>query len=147
MQYFNSSHSEFRETKKFNTWVKYFIDKSNAKTFLNATQSALAAYGYESKSQYHLASVTGSKNMRKYEYLGSTAMDALGVTFQELMKIGIDKMKQGKYQDWEHFMKLAGYFPNEYQIKQNIQVQQQYDFSNLATDLVGSRRTRGLENT
>lgn len=100
----------YRETKKFNLWVKHYTDANNRKTYLNATQAAILAYHYISPKQYHLASVTGSKNMRKYKALALATLDSIHLGFGKLLKIGITKMLNGTYEDWELLMKRLGYF-------------------------------------
>ena len=99
-----------RETIKFNLWAKHFSNKTDRLCYGNATQSAIKAYGYDVPRQYHLASVVGSKNMRKYEYLASDFCETEGFGFGALLKIGIKKMIEGSYYDWEDFMVLIGYF-------------------------------------
>lgn len=99
-----------RETLKFNLWVKYFSDEKDKECYGNATKSAIRAYGYYSLKQYNLASVTGSKNLRKYKVLGTAIADMMGFGFGELMKIGIKKALQGNYKDWELLMIRLGYF-------------------------------------
>lgn len=84
---------------------------------MNATQSAIAAYGYVSPKQYHLASVTGSKNMRKYELLAPAYADMMGYGFGVLMKIGIEKALKGKFKDWDTLMVRLGYFESENNLK------------------------------
>lgn len=133
-----------RETRKFNLWVKYFTDPNEKDTYGNATKSAVRAYGYTSPDKYHLASVTGSKNMRKYEFLASTICDQEGFTFKELMKIGIKKMLDGDFNNWERFMIRLGYFsehPNN-----QINIQNSIGFPiNLCKAISVSRKARGLE--
>lgn len=51
--------------KKQDVWLKYFLDEGNKITFLNRTESALAA-GYTCKDR-HAASRIGSRN---YRYFG-----------------------------------------------------------------------------
>lgn len=132
-----------RETIKFNLWTKYFSDKTDRLCYGNATQSAIKAYKYDVPRQYHLASVVGSKNMRKYEFLASMICDQEGFGFGELMKIGLKKMLDGNFKDWEQMMVRLGYFVPEKQMILNSQVNT-YDFSNLARDIAKSRKERGL---
>lgn len=98
-----------RETIKFNKWVSCFNDKADKSCFGNATQSAIKAYGYNPKTQYNLASVTGSKNIRKYKVLGMVVAEEMGVGFREFIKIGINKAINGNYDDWERFGIQIGY--------------------------------------
>ncbi|OHD82123.1 MAG: hypothetical protein A2355_07965 [Spirochaetes bacterium RIFOXYB1_FULL_32_8] len=133
-----------RETIKFNLWAKYFSDKTDRLCYGNGTQSAIKAYGYDIPRQYHLASVVGSKNMRKYESLASMICEQEGFSFSELMKIGLKKMLDGNFKDWEQMMVRLGYFVPEKQLTTvNTQVAT-YDFSNLASDIAKSRKERGL---
>lgn len=134
-------NKNYRETKKFNLWCIYFFDSTNKTTHLNATQSAIQAYGYKNDKQYHLASVTGSKNMRKYEGLGVAITDQHGLSFGELMKIGIEKMKKGTYSDWEKFMIKLGYFPEKAPILEQNNV---FNFLHLKEAITRTREERGL---
>lgn len=130
----------YRETQKFNLWTKYFMDKSNKETFLNATKSAVKAYGYTSPAQYHLASVTGSKNMRKYEFLATSVLDMIGFNFGELIKIGMKKVLDGNYKDWESFMQKLGNFEDK-PIQNNVHF---HNFNDIREAIAQSRRERGL---
>ncbi len=134
----NKSVIQFQETKKFNLWTKYFTDKNDKTTFLNATQSAIKAYGYTSSTQYHLASVTGSKNMRKYEFLSVSVLDVIGFSFGELIKIGVKKVLDGNYKDWESFMEKIGNFDEKHQINNQL------NFFDLRDAIAQSRKERGL---
>lgn len=131
----------YRETQKFNLWAKYFMDKSNKDTHLNGTQSAIKAYGYTSPSQYHLASITGSKNMRKYEFLAISVLDMIGFSFGELLKIGVKKVLDGSYKDWESFMQKIGSFEEKPQ--QNNQFNQ-INFHEIQMQMIQERKNRGL---
>ena len=101
-----------RETLKFNLWVKYFTDEKDKECYGNATKSAIKAYSYTTPQQYNLASVTGSKNLRKYKVLGVIVADMMGFGFGELMRIGIKKAIDGRYKDFDAFMVRLGYFEN-----------------------------------
>lgn len=132
-----------RETIKFNLWAKYFSDKTDRICYGNATQSAIKAYKYDIPKQYHLASVVGSKNMRKYEFLASMICDQEGFSFGELMKIGLKKMLDGNFKDWEQMMVRLGYFEPEKQLTANTQVNN-FSQINLAEAIMASRKARGL---
>lgn len=134
---------QFRETQKFNLWAKYFTDKNDRDCYLNATKSAIKAYGYSSPGQYHLASVTGSKNMRKYEFLASSTLDMMGFGFGDLLKIGIKKVLEGSYKDWDAFMERVGYFEEKGKIQQNNHFNQ-FNFENIQEAIIQARTERGL---
>lgn len=129
---------DYRETAKFNLWVKYFTDRSNKETYLNATQSALKAY---SSTSYSLAGVIGHKNIKKYNNLCVVTLDMEGYGLGELMKIGLAKVIKGSYQDWDKFMERLRYFEPE---KSLNATQNNYDFSNLGSEILKSRIERGL---
>ncbi|OGG34837.1 MAG: hypothetical protein A2427_00430 [Candidatus Nealsonbacteria bacterium RIFOXYC1_FULL_40_7] len=133
----------YRETAKFNLWAKYFTDASNKDTWGNATQSAIIAYKYSSPGQYHLASITGSKNMRKYELLAPSMLDKIGFSFGELLKIGVKKMLDGNYKDWDALMERLGYFEGKDAIQQNNQYNQ-FNFEEIGQAIAQSRKERGL---
>lgn len=50
-----------RLTTKQTLWFQYYTDRANRKTFLNATQSAIAANNYELPRQYATARQMGSE--------------------------------------------------------------------------------------
>lgn len=125
---------------KFNLWAKYFTDENNKNTWGNATQSAIMAYGYSSSKQYHLASITGSKNMRKYESLATSMLDKMGFGFGELLKIGVKKVLDGTYKDWDSLMERLGYFEG----KDTIQQYNQFNFTDICEGIAQSRKDRGL---
>lgn len=135
--------TNYRETAKFNLWAKYFTDTSNKETWGNATQSAIIAYRYSSPEQYHLASITGSKNMRKYELLATSILDTIGFSFGELLKIGLKKMLNGTYKDWDTLMERLGYFKSKDALQQYNQFNQ-FNMETLREDIIRSRKERGL---
>ena len=132
---------EFRETEKFNRWVRYFYDEKNKETCGNATKSALRAYNTKN---YNVASVIGHKNIRKAKILSATIADQLGYGFSDLMKIGLAKMIKGSYDDWDKFMVRLGYFEKDKNI--SVLTQNNFDFSgnNLAEAIRKDRIERGL---
>lgn len=133
--------TEFRETKKFNRWVKYFYDINDKECFGNATKSALRAYNTKN---YNTASVIGHKNIRKAKILSVTIVDQFGYGFADLIKIGLAKMMKGNYDDWDKFMVRLGYFEPETKI--GMAIQNNFDFSgnNLADAIRKDRIERGL---
>lgn len=96
----------YKESKKFAEWVSYFTDK-RSESYGNATQSALRAYH---TTNYSTAGVIGHKNIKKYKTLASCVLDQMDYGFGVLMKIGIKKMLNGNYKDWDTFMNRLGYF-------------------------------------
>jgi hypothetical protein len=99
--------STIYQTPKFEKWLSLYADNSNAITFSNATQSALIAYN---TTNQNMAAVIGSKNIRKYKMLASMVAEKEGFDFATLIKVGIKKVLEGNYNDWEKFMKQIGYF-------------------------------------
>ena len=133
----------YKETVRYNLWAKYFTDVNHKDTWGNATQSAIKAYGYDSPDRYHLASVTGSKNMRKYEYLAVGIADMMGFGFGQLMKIGIKKALDGSYKDWDSLMVRLGYFEVKEPPHQYNQFNQ-FNFKDIGEAIAQSRKERGL---
>jgi len=84
-----------------------YADNCNAITFSNATQSALIAYN---TTNQNLAAVKGSNNIRKLKILASMVAEKECFNFATLIKVGIKKVLEGNYNDWEKFMKQIGYF-------------------------------------
>jgi hypothetical protein len=96
-----------KKANKFKRWTKYYTDYNNKKTYGNATQSALLAYCTTNRNT---AAVIGSKNIRKHKILASTVVEKEGFDFTAIIKVGIKKVLEGSYNDWERFMKQIGYF-------------------------------------
>lgn len=106
---------KYRETLKYNLWVKYFLGlegdpKVRKETFGNATQSVIKAYKLDPIKQYGSAGTIGWENLKKLENTASIILEKQGLTFGRLMEIGAEKMQKGGYGTWERFMERVGYF-------------------------------------
>ena len=114
---------EYVETVKFTIWLKKFTD-TKSKTFGNSTQSAIEAYNYDPVSQYKLATVTGVRNRKKAKEMGivEALLEKMGFGFGDLLRIGMKKVLEGNYQDWERMMKLIGYFDNDTKIEHETKI-------------------------
>jgi len=132
-------NTQYRETDKFDQWVMHYTDETDKECYLNATRSAMKAYQTDN---YQMAAVIGHKNIKKYKTLAVITLEKIGFTFSELMKIGVKKMMDGTYKDWESFMERLDYFENRKIIELNQP--EPYDFSNLGRDIERSRIERGL---
>ena len=130
---------EFRETEKFNRWVRCFYDIKDKECFGNATRSALKSYNTKN---YNTASVIGHKNIRKAKIMAVSIVDQLGYGFADLIKIGLAKMMKGGYSDWDRFMVRLGYFEPENKI--GVAIQNNFDFSGQEEAIRKSRQERGL---
>lgn len=128
---------EYKETVKFNSWVRAFFDKENKKTFGNATESAL--YAYNTDNRVSAASI-GHQNLRKLQTLGADFLEKEGYGFGELMKIGTAKMLEGDYDVWERFMTKLGYF----EPPKPAPTLNQFNF-NMGDAIAESRKERGLD--
>ena len=132
---------QYRETLKYNQWVKAFLDIRDSKTFGNATQAAIVAYKYDPIKEYKTAGQIGYQNYKKLENMNPTLMDKLGYSFGELMKIGMTKMVNGSYDDWEKFMKRLGYFEDDKNPQGGTYTQVNV---NLGDAISQARKERGL---
>lgn len=130
----------FKETEKFNRWVQCFFDIKNKETYGNSTQSALKVYN---TTNYKSASVIGHENLVKLRHLSSTIADQMGYGFADLIKIGLEKMIKGNYDDWDRMMVRLGYFEPEKKI--GVAVQNNFDFSNLGAAIARDAVARGLD--
>ena len=83
--------------------------------------------------------------MRKYEFLAVSVLDGLGFSFGELLKIGIKKVLDGNYKDWESFMQKIGNFEEKDTIQQNT-LFNQFNFEDIGSAIAHSRRERGLRD-
>jgi len=97
-------------SEKFKTWASLFLDKSNPEYWGNATKCALKVYNTD---KYNSASCIGYQNYRKLQFLGSEILEREGFSLGKLLKIGVQKMEEGSYDDWEKFMEFIGYFPRK----------------------------------
>lgn len=98
---------KYKETEKFNQWARSYLDSKNKTTYGNATQSALKIYN---TTNYKSASVIGRENLVKLRHLSSIIVEQIGFGYFDLIKIGLDKMLKGSYDDWERMMRFLGYF-------------------------------------
>ena len=81
--------------------------------------------------------------MRKYELLAPSMLDKIGFSFGELLKIGVKKMLDGNYKDWDALMERLGYFEGKDAIQQNNQYNQ-FNFEEIGQAIAQSRKERGL---
>lgn len=130
---------EIELTEKFNEWHELYFDKSNKKTYLNATQSAIKAYP---NATYGSARVIGSENLTKLNNYRQAIADELGYTITDMMKIGIAKMIQGNFGDWERMMQILGHVEDPKHPGTNNNFQ--FNLS-LGEAIAQSRKERGLE--
>lgn len=126
-------------TKKFNDWCNYFFDpKSETKG--NATRSALRAY---KTKKYHSAGQIGHENLKKLENLGLFFSEQNGITALEWHKILASKAIKGTYEQTIDYMQRIGLLEKDGNKYQN-QINQQFNFANLAEEFALSRKARGL---
>lgn len=106
-----SIQKPYRDSKKFNDWCEYFLNKKNKKTYGNATQSALKAYNTK---DYSSAGVIGHENLKKLKILGSMLAEQEGYGYARMIKIGIEKMEQSDdVKWWKEIMDVLGYKDQE----------------------------------
>ena len=132
-----SQAPEVVTSRKFDLWCAYYFDSSNKLTFLNATQSALKAYNTDKD---YVAWGIGSRNARKAKVLASTIADLNGFGYGDRIKIAITKALAGEYGDWDKLLVRIGDFED----KPSTLVQNNFDFSNLASAIKQDRQERGL---
>ena len=128
---------------KFKRWVELFTDKSNPKLYGNKTQCALAAYDTDN---YDSASSIGYQNFRKLQFLASEVLEKEGFGFAEMMKIGMAKVMKGSFADWDKMMERCGYFQPKDKPGIGVNIENTYNFANLAADFRKARQERGLED-
>lgn len=102
--------TKYIETQKFKSWTRFFLDIRSKDTYGNATQSALRVYNTTDSNS---ASVIGHDNLKKLKVMSVNLLDQQGFGFGDLLKIGLKKMMEGDYSDWEKFMERLGYFEKE----------------------------------
>ena len=64
--------------------------------------------------------------------------DQFGYGFTDLIKIGLAKMMNGNYSDWDHFTVRPGYFEE----KPQTLVQNNFDFSGQEEAIKKSRQSK-----
>ena len=134
----NKSVIEYKETLKYNAWVRLYLDP-DSDSFGNATQSVISAYKLDKDTQYDSASVMGCENLVKLKKRSALILDGMGFGFKELMEIGLKKMKKEGYDTWERFMKRLGYFEDD----PVVPTLNQFNF-NLGDQIAKDREARGL---
>lgn len=123
-------------SRKFEMWCDHYLDKKNKKTYLNATQSALAVYDTE---KYYSACRIGWENSRKLNMLASTIADLEGYGFGDRMRIALAKAASGNYSDWDKFLTRIGDFTD----KPTSLTQNNFTIS-LADEIAKASQQRGL---
>lgn len=73
-----------KPTGKQSLWLSAYLDRSNSETFLNCTNSAMAA-GYKANGFDSFSSI-GSENLKKLSPLIDTWMDDIGLSESALKK-------------------------------------------------------------
>lgn len=102
---------QYKLTPKFNKWCELFFDKSkDSKTYLNKTQSALAAYNLDPKKQYFVASKIGQQNYEKLSNVASEIADNKGYTFEKFVDIAwVKVLKSDSPEWWDRFGDMVGF--------------------------------------
>lgn len=129
-----------KETKKFKDWCNYFLDPQS-ETRGNATKSALRAY---KTKKYHSAGQIGHENLKKLENLGLFFSEQNGITALEWHKILASKAIKGTYEQTIDYMQRIGLIEKDGNVPRN-QINQQFNFSNLAEQYALARKARGLD--
>lgn len=127
------------QSLKFTTWCKYFLDPKS-ETRGNATQSALKAY---KTKNYHSAGQIGYENLKKLEMSGLMIVESEGLTVKEWYKIAAAKAVKGSYEQTIDFMQVLGILPKKGEVPLT-QVNQQFNFGELADAWTKARKERGL---
>lgn len=130
--------ADIRVSQKFKDWTVLFFDKSRPETYGNATRCALEAYN---TTNYASAGQIGHENLKKLEKLASTVADGEGYGYADLIKIGLKKMMEGSYGDWESFMERMGHF----EPKKKAGEGNTFNFDNLQIAIMNDRKARGLK--
>lgn len=136
--------TERANTKKFELWCNLFLNKSS-QTYGNATQSAIKAYRLK-KKQYHSAGVIGHENLKKLKNFGLRFEENDGRTVQDWYKILASKALNGSYEQVADFMQKMGMIDKDSNVPQN-QINQQFNFGDLAQEFAKARRERGLDQS
>lgn len=136
---FGRASGQITITEKFKDWVSLFMDKSKTDTYGNATRCALKTYN---TTNYHSAGQIGHENLKKLEKLAATVSDAEGYGYADLIKIGLKKMMDGSYGDWESYMERLGHF----EPKKKAGEGNTFNFDNLQIAIMRDRKARGLKN-
>jgi hypothetical protein len=125
------------ETNKFQHWCKAFLDPKS-ETMGNATQSALKSY---KTKNYHSAGQIGYENLKKLETLGLMIAESEGLTVKEWYKIAAAKAVKGSYEQTINFMQRIGIMAKDGPANQ---INQQFNFADLAETFTAARIARGL---
>lgn len=126
--------------KKFQKWCEYFLDPKSD-THGNATKSALKAY---KTKKYFNAGAIGHQNYKKLQNMGVTFSEAEGISIKEWYKIAASKALKGSYEQTIDFMREIGILEKPSNVPSN-QVNQQFNFGDLAESFAQARKERGLD--
>lgn len=126
--------------KKYDKWCEAFLNKKSP-TYGNATQSALAVY---KTKKYYSAAVIGSQNLKKLKVTGLEFEEAEGRGVEAWFKILASKAMNGTYEQVADFMQRTGMIEKPLN-GPATQLNQQFNFGNLAEAFVQARKERGLE--
>lgn len=133
-----------RESVKFSRWAKLFmlktIDGKMNEAYGNATKCALATYGTKN---YASAAQIGYTNFKKLKGMTQYIVDNEGYGVGDLLKIGLAKVIDGKYEDWESFMIHMGYL--QPQPKVGVAIQNNFNMADLQQEVQKAREARGLQ--
>lgn len=124
---------------KFDLWCKHFLDPDSP-TRGNATKTAIFVY----KSQnYHTAGSIGHQNYKKLQLAGLALEELEGRGIADWYRIAAAKAVKGSYEQTIDFMQVLGIIPKDGQGPTN-QINQQFNFSDLAESFRAARIERGL---
>jgi len=127
--------------KKFKNWCAYFLDPQS-ESYGNATKSALKAY---KTKKYFNAGAIGHQNYKKLQNMGMTFSEVEGISVQEWYKIAASKALKGSYEQTIDFMREIGILEKPSNVPAN-QLNQQFNFGDLAESFAQARKERGLDN-
>lgn len=125
---------------KFFRWTQLYFDKKS-ETYGNGTQSALKVYKCKN---YNVAGAIASENLQKLKSIGLTFDEIEGRGAQFWLQVAAKKALEGSYEQVLDFMTRMGYMEKDSNVPSN-QINQQFNFGDLATSFAQARKERGLD--
>lgn len=118
---------KYRDSGKFDEWMRLYSDRKNKETYFNATESAIQAYQYDREKQYSTAAVQGHRNMKKAKHMAHMYAEQTGLTFDKMIGFAAKEMikeNNPRAKDWwDSLMELFGYKEDKADVEVTVPIQ------------------------
>lgn len=118
---------KYRDTAKFDEWMRLYADRKNKDTYFNATESAIQAYQYDRETQYAVAAVQGHRNMKKAKHMAHMYAEQTGLTLDKMLGFAVKQMLKEdnpRSKDWwDSLIELFGYKEDKADVEVTVPIQ------------------------